>query len=292
MIFLKKLLLELLVREVSFRDLLKYTRQNRLSRSRDVTARSSGVKNKLDVESGENKETAFFNYKTSLPESRTKKRYHGYIMFLENPQDNPNKNQLDLDVKVHCDCPDYFYNFEYNNNKIGAGTMDPKMGATYHAKDSVAHNKKPVTQIPNLGPGLCKHLVSLTEYLKSNAMDVGVSPEKIAATSKVKRTRIKKPIPANIGAAPQPPNEPKIPVPAVQPVSVPIATQTPAQPAKTEPVSVNVGTAPEEPKEKDTAYSDSRSGDLMEESNGFNLYNKIKEFIKRNRRFQVDYEDT
>jgi hypothetical protein len=62
-------------------------------------------------------------------------------------------------IAVH-NCPDYRYRWAYRNAEQDAGMLGP---------DSINGNngQPPKTKNTDLGPGLCKHLSSLTEYLRT-----------------------------------------------------------------------------------------------------------------------------
>jgi len=63
------------------------------------------------------------------------------------------------DVEVRCSCLDFYYRFSVWNNKDGSLLGDPP--DPYINKTD---NREPVN--PNRTPGLCKHLIALTDQLR------------------------------------------------------------------------------------------------------------------------------
>jgi intein/homing endonuclease len=163
-------------------------------------------------------------------------------------------------IAVH-NCPDYRFRWAYRNAEADAGALGP--GAWNK------NNGNP-PRYPNtdLGTGMCKHLISLGEYLKT----------KIDPT------------------APEPPEEPVSKKP-VKPITNPRAYVPPKEKL---PIQPKLGVAPEPPKDQKkpvkpitpitpTPYSDTRSGDLLEGKN--KLYGEMEKFVKDNPEFEVPYED-
>jgi hypothetical protein len=145
MILLKELLLE----KLTFRQLLSLSDEGRQQRSRNISVKPLKVTAESDSESWT------FSYKGSP--STTKKRHQGYIKFLKS-EENPQKQALDWNCIVDCTCPDYKYRFAYNNTKQDAGVI----GSESWNKNS-GQSPLPINKMS----GLCKHLISLTDYLKT-----------------------------------------------------------------------------------------------------------------------------
>lgn len=168
MIKLKSLLLE----RMSFRDLYNNSDAARISRADDVRSKSLRVFSKDD-----GNEAWSFSYKSNP--STTKQRHRGEIRFFKD-NISEGSNFLELDCQVDCSCPDYRYRWAFNNNKQDAAPI---------GNNSLNKNNGNVP-IPanNLGPGLCKHLAALSEYLKTNIEPTAPSP-KDASTLNVKKDK-------------------------------------------------------------------------------------------------------
>lgn len=158
-----------LLMEVTFNQLLGNSDAARADRSKNVNARS------IRVRATDDGEAWTFTYKSRFPHSTTGKRFHGYVQFSKENV-SYNESAQDLDCKVHCDCPDYFYRWEYNNAKAGAGDFcDAHNRQAPKSKDSIPPG------VGNLGEGLCKHLIALGEFLETkiepSAPEPGETPE-------------------------------------------------------------------------------------------------------------------
>ena len=173
---------EVLLDEVSFRDLLNISKtksgipgcmdNSRMDRAKHVRTDSLGVKS---MDEGER---WTFSYKSRNPHSTTRERHRGYVQFVKEDVSSK-ENAEDLDCRVHCSCPDYFYRWEYNNAKSGAGDF------------CGAHNKQsPKSRhqggVGKLGEGLCKHLIALGRYLETKIKSDAPEPDDIPEPSKVK----------------------------------------------------------------------------------------------------------
>lgn len=152
MIKLIRLIKEQINERMSFSDFMNTpaSKDGRIDRSKDVSVKPLIVTTKND------KEAWKFSYKTGGGESTTGRRHQGFIYFLKGSVD-PNDDALKLDCSVDCSCPDYKYRLSYNNNRMGSGEIGP---------NSLNKNNgmKPLI---NIGPGLCKHLIKLKEYLNT-----------------------------------------------------------------------------------------------------------------------------
>lgn len=272
MISIKKLLLEVLLVEVSFKDLLAMTDSKRKERGSPshVRSRSKGVR-QLSGDAESTNEAWIFRYKSIGNHSRTGHAFEGKIIFLKESV-NPEDNAIDLDCKVHCTCPDYFYRRQEPNYRMGAGTMDPRKGIFVGEPKTVAHNGEPPTHArTTIGPGLCKHLVSLVEYLKTSI------------------------------AAPKPTSSvppPLVSAPLVStPTSTPIAykptmgKETPIMPPPTvgKAPTLNAPTPEDKPEgdEEDSDYSDSR---IDENTDKQNVIQQMDALVAKNKTFQLTYE--
>lgn len=254
MISLSKLLQQVLTEGTSFKNLLRGSEPGRIDRGRhDVNARSIRVITIDDTEAWT------FNYK-SHP-STTGQRWHGYVHFLKENVSNA-KNVMDLECQVDCDCPDYRYRFAYNNDKAGVG----KVGGQpewKHANNNNGQPPRPRSQggVGDYGVGMCKHLCSLGEFLKTEIEPDAPEPEDEKPLPKVVR-----------------------PAPKVTP-ETPATTDAP-EPEDAYTDSRSDGANPTDDTD-DTGYNDTRSG--LQENAG-NLFSKMDRFVKTNPEFDVQYE--
>lgn len=145
MIKLKDLLLE----KMTFKQLLALSDTGRKNRSKNIDTRS------LKVQSDKNSESWIFSYKSSP--STTGKRHQGYIKFLK-PDINQNKQALEWNCIVDCTCPDFKFRFAYNTSKQDASIIGNNSWNKNNGRTPLPINNK---------IGLCKHLISLTDYLKT-----------------------------------------------------------------------------------------------------------------------------
>lgn len=136
--------------DMSYKELLAVSTPERQERAKNVRARSLPV----SIEDG--MEAWNFRYKSTPQTTVTDKPFEGEIRFLKG-EVGKNDNAIDLKCKVDCGCPDYKYRFAYNNAHKNAGNIGP---------DSLnqAINRRPKPAY-NIGEGLCKHLISLRNYL-------------------------------------------------------------------------------------------------------------------------------
>lgn len=235
MISFKNIMTRILTEVLTFRQLLSRSEPGRILRGKnDVKSRS------IRVTSMNGDEAWMFSYKSNP--STTGKRWHGYVRFLKENVDNA-RSAEDLECMVDCDCPDYRYRWAYNNAKDGSGITGPN---SWNKNNGKPPRPKSMGGVGDMGVGLCKHLVSLSEYLKT----------KIDPT------------------APEPEEKESLPI---QPsVSVPVKS------------TKSVASAPEKPTTQ-SPYSDTRSGDLMENKSIFRT--KLDSFVENNPEFDVYYND-
>lgn len=142
----------------------------------------------------ENNEAWTFNYKSDLPTSTTNTRYHGFVKFMKENVESKD-DAIQLDCMVDCDCPDYRYRWAYNNAKAGSGTTGAQAGTGWHHhndNNGGAPRKVGAGGIGDYGtPGLCKHLCSLSEFLKTKIDPVAPDPkdEPVTKTVPVQKTK-------------------------------------------------------------------------------------------------------
>lgn len=148
----KRLKTRSLREDMSYDDLLKLTTPERKERSSDVNVRS------LPVSVNEEKERWNFRYKSSPKTTVTDQPFRGSITFMKGEL-HQNDDAEKVMCKVDCECPDFMYRFAYN---------DTAKGASQIGKDSLnkALNRKPKPAYDE-GEGLCKHLIALGRFLKT-----------------------------------------------------------------------------------------------------------------------------
>lgn len=161
MISFKDIMKKVLTERMSFKDLLRYSDSDRIDRSRDVNTKS------LKVTSMDGRETWIFSYKSSP--STTGQRWQGYIKFFKEDVSEKDRAE-DLDCMVDCSCPDFRYRWAY---------ADTKQDASVIGNDSLNKciNSPPRQTNPEQSPGMCKHLIALGEYLKTNVDSDAPDPE-------------------------------------------------------------------------------------------------------------------
>ena len=274
MISFTELMNKLLLKEISFNQLLNKSEPGRVDRAKTVSTRSTRVK------ASDDGEMWTFNYKTNPIDTTTDKRYHGKIQFLKEDV-AATENAGDLDCKVHCDCPDYFYRWEYNNAKAGAGTFDPKLDGQMHNRRPPKPTGPPHFGVGNLGNGMCKHLIALSEYLNSKIE---------APQPPVQPTPVAKPKPEVKPSVPSKPSVPTAPLvtkqmgqPPVKP-AVPFVPKTPVKPV----VKPKIKTTVDAPEIDD--YSDTRTD--LQEGGKSALYSKFEKLVRETPIFDITYEET
>lgn len=250
MISFSKIMRQVLNERMSFRDLYRVSDPARVDRSRDVRAKS------LKVTSMDGNEAWTFSYKSNP--TTTGQRWQGYVRFLK--EDVSQKDRADqLDCMVDCTCPDYRFRWAYNNAKQDAGALG---AGAWNSSNGQAPRARAQGGVGNLGPGMCKHLIALGEYLKTN-----IEPE-----------------------APQP--EKQQPArPAVKPPVAAVKKEpTPSQSTVNAPDPDDSYTDSRAGDDDDDGYTDSRSGGELQENKG-HLVNKFKNLIQTKPEFDVWYED-
>lgn len=255
MISFAKLMRQVLSERVSFRDLFRISEPGRKQRAKtDVKARSIRV-NTMDEQ-----EVWTFNYKSNP--STTGNRWHGYVRFFKEDVSHKD-NAMDLHCMVDCDCPDYRYRYAYNNARADIGVV----GSQPEWKYANQNNGKPPRPradggVGDYGVGMCKHLCSLAEFLKTQ-----IEPD-----------------------APEPDDEIEPKTSTIKPASI-------KQPRPSSPSSPTTSNAPN----PDDSYSDSRGDsssdseysdgrELQQEGQKSMLYEKFDRFVKTNPIFDVTYE--
>jgi hypothetical protein len=233
---------------MSFRDLLRGSESGRKQRARtDVNVRP------MRVTTIDGNEAWTFSYKSSP--STTGIRWKGYINFLK--KDVLSKDSAeDLDCQVDCECPDFRFRYAYNDAQAGASITGPNSLNQNNGKPPRPRNQGGVG---DYGVGMCKHLIALGKYLRTQ-----ISPE-----------------------APEPEDEPPMPKEPVKKQTLPPAKapQTSKAPDPEDTYSdsrTGSDTLQEyalpQPQPKPPGYKSE-------------LYKRLEEFVKTNPEFDVQYED-
>lgn len=145
----QRLIEQLLSEEMTFSDLLSYSDPDRIQRGKTVRNRS------LPVKSDKLGEVWSFAYKSNP--STTNKSWQGRIIFKEYADTvSADKHPIVVD----CGCPDYRYKWAFANNDQQAGLIGP-----YSLNKN--NGQYPRITNPHATPGLCKHLLSLRNYLRT-----------------------------------------------------------------------------------------------------------------------------
>lgn len=189
MISFAKIMQRVLTERMSFSDLYSTSTPDRIDRSKNVNARS------LRVTSMGGQEAWTFTYKSNP--STTGHRWHGYVRFF-NENVNQARSAADLDCMVDCDCPDYRYRFAYNNAKQDAGALGPD---SWNQNNGQAPRPVALGGVGDYGTGMCKHLIALGEFLKTNIEPNAPEPEEKPAPAPKPKTQPKpQPKPQTIDA--------------------------------------------------------------------------------------------
>lgn len=146
---------------LSYKELMNFSEPRRKKRALKMRTTS------LPMRADATNEYWNFSYKSDVshitkrpPQNPNGIRHKGRITFSK----NTNENAEDIPCKVDCTCEDYKYKYAYANHDKDAGTM----GGNSLNK---CNGKYPNVTNPYLRPGLCKHLLSLRNYLKTKLQE-------------------------------------------------------------------------------------------------------------------------
>jgi hypothetical protein len=182
MLKLRDLICEIIAERMSYEDLMANSDTERKDRASRIPARS------LVVRSVNDREAWKFSYKTPKSEITTSKqfpngqRHQGFIYFYKDDI-KVGENAMKIDCSVDCSCKDYRYRMSYANKSQEAGENGPSsLNKGFNYPSSI-----------NRGPGLCKHLISLKEYLKTEVETTAapVTPPPVKPTAKTKTAAAK-----------------------------------------------------------------------------------------------------
>jgi hypothetical protein len=202
MIKLRQLICEIIAERMTYSDLMRASDPKRADRAKRIPARSLVVKSLNDQEAWK------FSYKTPKEENTTGLRHQGFIHFFKEGL-TAGENAMKIDCSVDCSCPDYKYRFSFANKAADAGDNGPtslNKGLSYPSSI-------------NAGPGLCKHLISLKEYLRTK---IEGKPEPPTPEQPLPSTK-----PLAVPASPPPETVPPEEPEPVQPEVPQDPTQTP-----------------------------------------------------------------
>ncbi len=266
MIKLKDLIKNLLCERMSFDDLMRVSDPKRKERSTGISTKS------LLVNSINDREAWKFSYKTNKNENTTGLRHQGYIYFYKDDI-KPGDNALKLDCSVDCSCPDYKFRFAYNNAKNDAGEL---------GVNSLNKNNGAPPMI-NIGPGLCKHLIALRDYLLTEAEPTSdVKPEPTVNPSPSKKERPEEP-------------EEKTEEPTEEPAETD-STQSPddiKDKKEEKPENITNTDTTQTPKEPDKEEPNEEDKEKIKENSGLpnknNIINHLNKICECNKQFVVLY---
>lgn len=196
MIKLRNLICEIIAERMSYEELMKASDSARKDRATRIPARSLAVKSIND------KEAWKFSYKTPKDENTTGLRHQGFIYFFKEDI-QPGDDAMKVNCSVDCSCPDYKYRFSYANKAAGAGE---------NGSNSLNKGLNYASSI-NKGPGLCKHLLALKEYLRTQIEGEPAPPEEPVKNIEPKAIP-KSPTPNSVPA--EEPEEPEVQQPTSQ----------------------------------------------------------------------------
>jgi hypothetical protein len=171
MILLSNIAKRVLNEILSFKELMNFSEPKRKKRSQKMRT------NSLPIRADSNNEFWNFSYKSDISHITPRLNkpnvigHKGRITFKKNTN---GKSAIDTPCSVDCTCEDYRDKYAYANNDKEAGTM---------GSDSLnkCNGQFPNKTNPYLRPGLCKHLLSLREYLRTKLEESQQSslPEKL-----------------------------------------------------------------------------------------------------------------
>lgn len=278
MIKLRNLITEIIAEKMSYVDLMRNSDPARANRASRIPARSLVVKSLNDREAWK------FSYKTpsseitKSPEKPNGERHQGFIYFFKEWMDSGD-DASKIPCSVDCDCKDYRYRLGYANKANDAGENGPNsLNKGLNYPSSI-----------NIGPGLCKHLISLKEYLKTQIEtepEVPTQPDQPAEKPVV--------VPKSPPPEKTPPEEPE--VEPEQPLD-PTQTPEPVEPNQTPTPEVpDPSQAPQKPEEVPLDADQERPpveepvGDktkLKETFNKAKISKALDEFCKNHRIFII-----
>lgn len=258
MIKLRSLISEMLVEKMSYEDLMRVSDPARKDRASRIPAKSLVAKSVSDREAWK------FSYKTPRDENTTGLRHQGFIYFYKEEM-TPGDNAMKIPCSVDCSCPDYRFRFSYANKQQDAGENGP---------NSLNRGLNYPSSI-NRGPGLCKHLIALKEFLRTNIEGEPVPSSDPTEPPKQSPIAVPKTPPKDK----MPPEEPEVkPEEPIDPTQTPDPEEEPT--TDTKPVSDPTQT-PQGP-EKEEPNDEEEPSPIKEWADKTKLFKALDEFCKKN----------
>lgn len=260
---------------MTFRDLLSHSDPARIGRADNVNSKSLGI------QSNDEEERWTFSYKSQGHHSTTGQRHRGYIGFFKENVSGAT-NMEDVDCIAECSCPDFKYKYAYNNNKVGVTPI----GSTAL---NTNNGQKPQPQ-NDLGVGLCKHLISLGEYLKTG-IDAPEEPKNPATNVLTKSPSTVPPIkpePAQTTSDAPTPEDDHVVSNDELPKLDTLRPKYKTPPIKPKPIVKKI---PNTYSDTDRIPNEEEPEELTEINQSNNLYNKFESFIETHPQFEVKYND-
>ncbi len=233
MIKLRRLIYEIIAERMTYSDLMNSSTPERKDRGSRIPAKSLAVKSINDREAWK------FSYKTPKDEITKDAefpngtRHQGFIYFFKEGI-IAGEDAMKIDCSVDCSCKDYRYRLSYANKQAGAGENGPNsLNKGLNYPSSI-----------NVGPGLCKHLIALKEYLRTKIEGEPTSPKEPIQGIKPKVIPKSPPPEKTPTEEPEPEEEPEIPK---DPTQAPDIEKKP----ETEPEEPKTSETPEGPDEEE-----------------------------------------
>lgn len=162
MILLSNIAKRVLNEILSFKELMNFSEPKRKKRALKMRTQS------LPMRADSTNEYWNFSYKSDPshitrrpPENPNGIGHKGRITFKKH---NNNESSIDIPCKVDCTCEDYRYKFAYANH-------DKEAGAMGDGSLNQCNGNYPRITNPHLRPGMCKHLLSLRDYLRTKLQE-------------------------------------------------------------------------------------------------------------------------
>jgi hypothetical protein len=209
-------------------------------------------------------------------------RHQGFIYFFKEDI-QPGDNAMKVDCSVDCSCPDYKYRFSYANKQADAGENGSNsLNKGFDYPSSI-----------NRGPGLCKHLIALKEYLRTEIEGEPQQPrqEPIRPQQPIPQPTKPMAIPKSPAPGTVPPEEPEQPEIPQEPIQSPdvepeFEPQEPTDQTPQGPEEVPQDRKLEEPNTEE----EPNNKKLKEINMGTNIVQSLDELCKNNPIFIVNYD--
>ena len=158
MISLGNIATRVLTEILSFKELMQFSEPERKRRALKMRTQS------LPMKADATNEHWNFSYKSDVshitprpPTNPNGIPHKGRITFKK---ENSGASSIDLPCQVDCTCEDYKYKYAFANKDKDAGALG--VGSL-----NTCNGNYPNKTNPHLRPGMCKHLLSLRNYLRT-----------------------------------------------------------------------------------------------------------------------------